>query len=423
MSFSLALQIALRHLRSRRRQTLLATLGIMVGGGIFALMLAITTGQTLFLREKLIDISPHLLLTSERLNPVTARNLLEQKGNVVELRTNTPPTQRREMKPYTELLMKVERASPEVAAVAPYVLVQGVFRRGTRFQTVTVRGIDPVREKDIARLAATVQVGSLQALGRVPNGVTIGSGLARKLLVGVGDDFNLITPSGSIHSLKVVGIFTSGVAGFDDRRGYINLALAQNLRGMQRNAVAGLSIQIRDIDRADEVKQAVQRATGYEAETWEESNTQILEFQGRQRNTSRLLVIFVFITAAFGIANTLVAIVLQKKQDIAVMKSFGVSRGGMVKIFMLEGLIIGIIGGILAAGVGYGLAALFGSLNLFPTNNDTAYLRFDKFPVSLDPAIFILTFGLSVLMATAASILPARRAAKFIPVKIIRGEV
>lgn len=423
MSFSLALQIALRHLRSRRRQTLLATLGIMIGGGIFALMVAITTGQTLFLREKLIDISPHLLLTSERLNPITARNLLQHKGTVVELRTNTPPTQRREIKPYTELLVKVERASPEVTAVAPYVLVQGVFRRGTRFQTVTVRGIEPEREKDIARLAATVQVGSLQALARMPNGVTIGSGLARKLLVGLGDDFNFITPSGAIHSLKVVGIFTSGVAGFDDRRGYINLSLAQNLRGMQRNAVTGLSIQVRDIDRAAEVKQSVQRATGYEAETWEESNTQILEFQGRQRDTSRLLVIFVFITAAFGIANTMVAIVLQKKQDIAVMKSFGVSRGGMVKIFMLEGLVIGIIGGVLAAGMGYGLAALFGSLNLFPANNDTAYLRFDKFPVSLNPAIFILTFGLSVLMATAASILPARRAAKFIPVKIIRGEV
>src|SRR5690606_1514352 len=127
-------------------------------------------------------------------------------------------------------------------------------------------------------------------------------------------------------------------------------------------------------------------------------------------------------TAAFGIANTMVAIVLQKKQDIAVMKSFGVSRGGVVKIFMLERIIIGAVGGLLAVGAGYGLARLFGNLDLVPSGNDTAYIRFDRFPVALDPAIFLLTLGLSMVMAVVASILPARRAARVIPVRIIRGE-
>lgn len=420
MPFRLALKIALRHLRTRKRQTILATLGIMIGGGIFALMLAITAGQQEFLRSRLIDISPHLLVTSDRLNPITSRNLLKDETGVVELSVNTPPTQRKELKPYTELVQKVERASPLITAVAPYVQVQGVFRRGTRYQTVTVRGVDPHRERRIARLAANIHTGSLDALGRTPNGVAIGSGLARKLGIGEGSDFNFITPSGAIQSLKVVAVFTSGVANFDDRRGYINLVLAQSLRQMQRNAVTGLSVQIRDVDRASQVKDAVQRVTGYETETWEESNAQILEFQGRQRITSRLLVIFVFITAAFGIANTLVAIVLQKKEDIAVMKSFGTSRGSVVLIFMLEGLVIGALGGLLAAALGYGLAALFGTLNLFPTNNDTAFIRFDRFPVSLDPSIYLLTFALSLIMALAASIFPARRAASFIPVKIIR---
>jgi len=422
MSFRLALKIALRHLRSRRRQTLLAVLGIVVGGGIFALMLAITGGQEGFLRERLIDISPHILLTSQRLEPVTARNLLKRDKITVELRDNLPPAQRRELKPYTELLARVERSSPLVQAVAPYVQMQGVFRRGTRYQTVTVRGVEPEREKNIARLAATIRIGSLQSLGHTPNGVVVGSGLARKLLVREGDDLQFVTPSGDIRALKVVAVFTSGVASFDDRRGYINLALAQSLRGMQGNAVDGLSVQVRELGRMGEVKDILQRVTGYRAETWEETNTQILEFQARQRITSRLLVIFVFITAAFGIANTMVAIVLQKKQDIAVMKSFGVSRGGVVKIFMLEGIIIGAVGGLLAVGAGYGLARLFGNLDLVPSGNDTAYIRFDRFPVSLDPAIFLLTLGLSMVMAVVASILPARRAARVIPVRIIRGE-
>ncbi len=421
MPFRLALKIALRHLRARRRQTLLATLGIMVGGGIFALMLAITDGQQQFLRDKLVDISPHLLVTSDRLQPITTRNLLEESA-VVELRVNTPPTMRREVKPYTEILQRAENASTMVKAVAPYVLAQGVFRNGTRYQTVNVRGVDPRREHDIARLAENIQQGKLERLGVLPNGAVIGSGLARKLRVSLGDDFSFVTPSGAIQRLQVAAIFTSGIANFDDRRAYINLSLAQSLRQMSRNAVTGLSIQVRDVERVGEVKEMLQRATGYKAETWEESNVQILEFQARQRLTSRILVIFVFITAAFGISNTMVAIVLQKKQDIAIMKSFGVSRRGVVMIFMLEGAAIGILGGLLAAGLGYALASLFGSLNLFPSNNDTAYIRMDRFPVSLAPTIYLLTFGLSVVMAVVASLLPARRAATFIPVQIIRGE-
>lgn len=422
MPFRLALAIALRHLRSRPRQTVLATLGIMIGGGIFALMLAITAGQQEFLREKLIDISPHLLVTSDRIQPVTARNLLQEEDALVELRVNTPPTSRHEVKPYTEMLERAGDASAMISAVAPYVLVQGVFRNGTRYQTVTVRGIDPVLEQHIANLASNIREGTLPGLGRMPNGAAIGSGLARKLGVGIGDYFSFVVPSGAIQQLQVAAIFTSGVASFDDRRGYINLSLAQSLRRMPRNSVSGLSVQVRDVQSVAQVKAEVERATGYQTETWEETNAQILEFQERQRVTSRLLVIFVFITAAFGISNTLVAIVLQKKQDIAIMKSFGVSRGGVVVIFMLEGAVIGLVGGLLAAGLGYGLAELFGRLNLVPLNSDSSYIRADRFPVSLAPSIYLFTFGISVVMAVAASLFPARRAAKFIPVKILRGE-
>jgi lipoprotein-releasing system permease protein len=192
---------------------------------------------------------------------------------------------------------------------------------------------------------------------------------------------------------------------------------------MQRNAVTGLSVQVRDIDRVGEVKDVLQGTTGYRSETWEEGNAQILAFQGRQQMTSRILVIIVFITAAFGISNTLVAIVLQKRQDIAVMKSFGVSRRDVARVFLLEGVMIGLIGGILAALLGYGLATLFGRLDLFPANNDRAYIRFDRFPVSLDYSIYLFTFALSLLMAVAASFFPARRAAKFIPVKILREKI
>jgi lipoprotein-releasing system permease protein len=423
MSFRLALRIAIRHLLSRKRQSFLATLGVAVGGAIFAMMVAVTEGQEGFLREKLIDFSPHIIVKSERVEPLLPRNLLTlNKGEFLELRVNTPPSVRKEVRPYTELVARLERLAPSIAMVAPYVAIEGVFRNGTRFVTVDVRGIDPEREKEVARLGANMREGGLALLGRTPNGVAIGRGLAQKLRVKLGESFNFITPSGRVEPLKVVAIFESGVAGLDDRRGYINLILAQGLRGMQRNAVTGLSVELRSLDNITEVRDQIQGVTGYVAETWEESNRGLLDFQGRQRDTTRILVIFVFITAAFGIANTLVAIVLQKRRDIAVMKGFGVSRRGVGRIFLLEGLFLGLVGGIAAALAGYGLAYLFGTLDIFPKNNSQSYIRFDRFPVSLDPAIYLLTFALSAFMAVTASWFPARRAARLLPLEIIRRE-
>jgi len=405
----------------------LSTLGVAVGGAIFSLMVAVTQGQHLFLREKLVDITPHLVVTGERLKPITASDLLDDPRSrrddsaVVELTMNVPPTYRSDLRPYPALLAQLEKRSDIVEAVAPYITVQGVARNGTRVETAVLRGVEPEREVRIGRVARDIRRGSLGALDRVGNGVILGDGLARKLNVDSGADLRFIVPNGAMQTLRVVGIVRSGVAAFDDRRGYIPLVLAQNLRGMGRDVAGGLSVQVRDLEDVEAVKPIVEGIAEHRVETWEESNAQVLGFQERQQFTARLLVVFVFLTAAFGIANTLVTVVLQKRLDIAVMKGFGVSRRGIAAIFLLEGAIIGLAGGVLAGVLGYAMASYFGTLNLL-RGNEQALLRFESFPVSLDPAIFIGTALLSVVMAMVAALAPARRAARAVPVEIIRGE-
>ncbi|HVZ38255.1 MAG TPA: ABC transporter permease [Candidatus Kapabacteria bacterium] len=432
----LAMQIALRHLRARRRQTILATLGIVIGGGIFALMVAITAGEQDFLEERLIDVSPHITLTSDRLQPLTAQNLLREPSQspdseqpdaarhdaVIELRRNVPPQARKELKPYPELQSLVEHGLPDAVAVAPFVAMDGAIRNGTQSQMASVRGIDPVRERAIAHLAANVVAGRLEDLAQRPDGVVLGSGLARKLHTSVGGTCSMVTSSGTMQPLTVTGIFESRIASLDDHRAYINLATAQRLRGLSRTAASGLSVRVRDIDRVAEAGRMLQRLTGFRTETWRETNAQILASLERQGAAVRLLAILVFVTAAFGIANMLVRIVLEKKPDIAIMKSFGMPRGVIARTILFEGAIIGGAGGVLAAGVGYGVALLCSNIQLISIASDQADLRFDRFPVALDPAIFVMAFGLSMFMAIAASVLPARRAARFVPVQIIRGE-
>ncbi|MBS1912490.1 MAG: ABC transporter permease [Bacteroidetes bacterium] len=430
----LAMRIALRHLRVRRRPTILATLGIAIGGGIFALVVAITTGQQNFLEERLIDVSPHIIITSDRLQPLTAQNLLgepsldsdpsdgKRREAVIELRRNVPPQARKELKPYPALQSLVEHGLPDAVAVAPFVAMDGVFRNGAQFRMVSVRGIDPVRERAIANLAAIVVAGRLEDLASHPDGVVLGSGLARKLHLSVGETFSFVTASGTIQQLAVTGIFESGIVNFDDRRAYINLATAQRLRGMSRTAASGLSVRVRDADRVVEAGQLLQALTGYRTETWQETNAQIIALQERLGVIACLLVIPVFVAAAFGISNMLVRIVLEKKPDVAIMTSFGVARGVVVRTFLFEGAIIGLVGGTLATGVGYGAALLVSHLYPIPMVSNQAYVRFDRFPVALDPAIFVLAFGTSLFMAIVASVLPARRAARFVPVQTIREE-
>jgi len=422
MTVGLAFAIAIRHLGARKRQSALATLGVAVGGGVFALMLAIANGQSDFLRERLIEFSPHITVRSLKVNPTVARSLVTpSKGGVLELRTNVPPAERREVKPYDEVMARLEALAPDVTAVAPFVSLPAALRNARHSATVDVRGVVPSRERRIGRWVETIRDGSLDSMERMPSGIVIGRGLARTLNAGVGSTLAFVGPNGRVERVVVAAVFESAISTLDDGRVFVNMPFAQAIRGMQRNAATGISVETSDITRAYAIRDRVQDMTGFVAETWEETNAQRISFQARQNTTTEVLVMLVFATGAFGVANVLTAVVLQKRRDIAIMKSYGVSRVGLVSVFLIEGGIIGLVGGVLAAVSGYLGAMAFGSMNLFPQSSAGSYLRFEQFPVSLDPSIYLATIVVSALMSLAASAFPAGRAARCSPVDNIRS--
>jgi lipoprotein-releasing system permease protein len=328
------------------------------------------------------------------------------------------PDEKKEVTPYPEVLAELNGIA-RVDAFSPFVQTSGVLRKGKSLRQVSLRGIDPVREGTVVNLGRNIVQGSLGELGFTPDGILLGDGLARKLTARYHEVIRLTTESGTVLSMTVVGIFSSGFSAADDNTGYINLARAQAISGRSRNAVSGIGVHSASMDRLPELARQIERATGYRAETWDEANANLLTVFQRNNNITLLLVVFVFIVSGFGIANTLVTTVLQKQRDIAVMKSIGFSVRSIEGIFLIQGAVIGIAGTLTGCIGGYALTEIIGLLPV--SYGASAVVRGSSIAVVQTLSSYVITVCFSLAVSVGASVAPARRAARLQPVQILRA--
>lgn len=410
MSLGPELRIAVRQI-TRRRGTIVALSVICGSAALFAFIVLVTSWQRVYLRGLLIDVTPHVTVSADRLEPLVPRRLFDVGGGVVELVVNAPPRDRREIKPRVEVATRARRSSDLITAAAPYVRLRGVFRNGPRYHTVDIHGVDPTHERSIDRRQRGARRGGLAALKSVPDGTIIGQALADRLGITTGRDVTLVSSSGVIRRLHVIGVFRSDVRDVDDARAYVNLALAQSLRGMARNAATGISLELSDPSRAARVANAVERATGYRTETWEQTRADVLAGYRARELAAWSVATLALVVAAFGLANALTASVLASNERSRRDNGEGVVRASVV---MLEGAILGLAGGALGAGVGFAVASMVSRSGMTAVNFIDSYVRFDAPNVSPEPLAFLATVGLTTAVAIAASIAPARHAARLV---------
>lgn len=407
------LRMALHHLGSRTIAVILAILAIGISGALFFLMIAITEGQEVYLRGKMIEVSPHIVLTPERISPGAPRILIDGEEEFVELAVNRPPLERRELKPYLATIERIEGSSPLVSAVAPFVGLEVVLRNGVRSRTATVRGIDPAREKGVAGIAAAMQWGGFDRLTTARNGAIIGRGIADHLGVTLGDGLQLVTATGRLERVEVAGVFSSGVDDLDDRRAYITLDLAHSLKDMSRIAATGMSIQVKSMPRASEARQRIETATGYRAETWDDINRSAIAFHRRHSFAFQLLVALLLGVAASGAVNALQGVTLARREELMTLATESSKRSATTRLLLVEGLLIGLAAGVLASVGGYLLIQFAGdrlaSVGLYPENNPLVGFHLERFRVRVNPLLMAGTFVLAILVGVAAGMIAALR--------------
>lgn len=410
----LILDIALTHLRGRTRQTIVSIAGVSTGVAFSIAMAALMQGSQLDFVRKIIDTSPHVVVTDEfRSAPVQPVQRLFT-GGAVSLRGVRPREELRGIKQARERVARLS-ALPETV-VSPVLRGQVVVRYGGRDVAASVLGIEPEAERLVSRIDDDMVEGELNALYSAANGLIVGAGVARRLGARLGATLSVSSPAGVLMNMKLVGIFHTGVVAKDDSAAYALLKKVQVLQD-RPNVINEIRLRVADVNNAHVLARRIESRFGYRAESWDEANEGILE-AFEIRNTIMYTVVgAILVVAGFGIFNIVSTITYEKARDIAILKSLGFYEGDIRTIFLLEGLALGLAGSVLGGLFGYALCRVMGTIE-FHIKWAT---EVTSLPLHYSPWHYLIAAVLAMAAAGIAGYLPARRAARLDPVEIIRG--
>jgi lipoprotein-releasing system permease protein len=415
-------QVGLRYLRSRRRElfvsliAVIACLGIAIGVMTLCIVMAVMTGFEEDLRDRILGFNPQIVLLSH------GGPLHDQ----------------------AELVEKV-RSVPGVVAAAPFVYGQAMVSSDHAVSGAVLRGVPPGQVSDVVDVKAHVTRGSADDLG-VPMDVTVlvdgeeetvqapqvllGYELARTLGVQVGDWVNVMSPMGSASAIGLIprikrfavgGLFDAGMLEYDSQVLFMSLPDAQDFLRLE-GGVTGIEARVADVYASREVAQAIEKEVGYPhfARDWMEVNRNLFVAFRLEKFIQFVVLMLIVLVAAFNIAATLIMMVMEKRKDIAILKSMGATNLAIGTIFVFKGAVIGIVGTALGLLGGLGGAALLARYQFIELPKDVFYVS--TVPVRIYPENFALVALASVVICVLATIYPARQAATLAPVEVIRYE-
>ena len=402
-------QVAIRFLREGRMQTVLIMVGVAAGVAVVAYISALITGLQSNTLEKTLGAQAHITV-SNRDDIVTPARLPLKGTN--ELVQTQPRAQRPRSISNWQLLLPVLEAMPEIAAVSPTVLGAGLAIRGEASKSISLVGVELDRYDQIVHLRSKV-VDGVARLG--PGEVIIGRELANDLGIRVGDRLNLSTSTGSgsvTDSLRVTALVDLGVRELNRRTVIVPLRTAQSLVSLPGGATH-LDISLRDVWTAQTLATDLSQRFPYKIESWQEANAQLVSALNAQSVSTALIRGVVMVVVVLGIASVLVVSVVQKRREIGILRAMGATQGQVLRVFLLQGAIVGAVGSIL----GVLLAVLLiWAFTTFVRGSDGLPL----FVITLAPGLALRIAGIATLCGVLAAVAPARRAAALDPAQAIR---
>ena len=398
-------QLALRLLREGRAQTALIAAGIGLGVAVVVFLTALINGLQANLIARTLGSQAHITLTAPDRVVIPA-----QLPGPLEFQSVQPRPQRVAPILNSALLLRQLAAEPEITAISPLVSGAAFALRGTADKSVAVIGVDPEAYTRIIPLQTQLVAGEWR-LGSEE--AVIGRRLADELGIQTGDRLTLQSAGGRSLNVTVRGIFELGVKDPDRRWVLLSLRSAQNLLNLA-GEITGIDLTVRDLFAADAVAARLQQQHDITAESWMSSNQQLMTGLRSQSASSSVIRFFVLVSVAFGIASVLAVAVVQKQRDIGILRAMGMPRRAVLRVFLIQGGVLGLLGALAGSVAGAGLARLFAGM-VRNTQGDPL------FPIALTPELFLSAIAVAVFTGLLAAALPASRAAALDPVKAIRN--
>lgn len=413
---SYELFIGLRYLKAKRKQTfvslitLISIAGVMVGVTALIVVIAVMNGFKEDLRDKILGVTSHVVIS-------------RFDGNISK---------------YQEVRAKVGEVSG-VNAATPFIYTQVMISSRKAISGAVLRGIEPKTASKVINLPKNLRAGSLEELEaenkpegmRSTPGIILGNELARNIGALRGEPVTVISPLGRLTPLgrvprsqtfRVAGIFDSGMYEYDSTIAYVSLWAAQRFLGIG-DRVTGIEVRVDDIYAADRVARAIGKALDgypYWSRDWMRMNKNLFSALKLEKIVMFIILTLIILVAAFNIVGTLIMVVIEKTRDIAILKSMGATRRSIMKIFMIEGAVIGLVGTLLGLLGGYTLCTLLATYKFIELPSDVYYIS--TLPVQMNPLDVALIAVAAIVITLAASVYPAWQASRFDPAEAIRYE-
>lgn len=408
------LLVALRYLREGRTQTALILCGIAVGVGVIVFLSALISGLQESLLESTLGTQAQIVVRPREEVP---RVLGDGDGVLREVRVERPAQRVRSITQWQRARSEIDRR-PGVVATSPVVAGAAIAVRGGGASGVLVQGIEPASYLLIVPLDSFLVAGRLDLDGRK---VVVGVDLAQDLGLSVGDRVRLRsggedgarTDDAVSVAYSVAGLFDVGNADLNARWVFTSLRTAQTLFGLEGGASA-IDVKVADIYEAEAIARDIAARTGLTAESWMAGNAQLLTGLRSQSASSAMIQVFVVLAVALGISSVLAVSVVQKSREIGILRATGTSRRQVLRIFLAQGAMLGLVGS--AAGIVLGILLGLGFQGV-ATNPDGS----PRFPVVLDAWLYLRSAAIAIGVGIAAALIPARRAARLDPADAIRG--
>jgi lipoprotein-releasing system permease protein len=409
--------ISIRYLLTHLRQSLVCIAGVTISVMMFIAMTAMMNGFTDKFIIETVESSGHITIHDEPRE--TRTPILERfykNPNAVLVVQGVKPRDKIEKIKNPEGLLATLRRMPGITAVAPQVSGDVIATYGTKTMSLAVMGVDPDQTTRVTTIGTKVTDGDFARLKTAADGVVIGSGVSGVLGAKVDDIVTLSSPTGGLTTAKVVGIFSTGVTPVDYSRAYMLINDAQTLLD-KRNIINEITLRTDDYTKAEQYAAQIESMSGYKTESWQESNANFLKIFRIQTIITYFITGALLVVAAFGVLNILIMAVLERVNDIAILKSFGLSRGDITQIYVFQGLVIGLIGA--STGLALGKLAVEG-LRRIPIQME-GLVKAEGLLMSEHLSNYITAFVAAIVVTLIAAVYPARRAATYDPVEVIRG--
>ena len=392
--------IAISFLREGRAQSIMITVGVAVGVAVIVFVTALMQGLQSNIIQRTLGTQAHIrLLSPDDVNQIIA----PAAGTLQLLQEDKRPQRLRSINNWQQITATLDQL-PLLTAVSPVVSGPAFAQRGDALESVALVGIDVERYQKIIPLKEYLISGQLRVGA---DEVLIGSQLAEDLGVQVGSKLRLDTGQQNSAVVNIAGIFELGVRELDARYVYLDLKQAQSLLSLP-GGVTVIDLTVADIFEAENVAAQVGRLTSLQAESWIKTNAQLMNAISAQSLSTSMIIVFVAISVAFGIASVLSVSVVQRTREIGILRATGATRQQILRIFLFQGAMFGLLGSVLGSVASYALVWVF--------NNFGPGLFY--IPVSIN--LIMLALLLAILTGVLAAAIPARRAAALDPVEAIR---